>query len=284
MADFWEDLLKTGAGIALPGVGGLISDAFTSISGFGGASSGTGGVLNAYDALSKKMPEYTKQSMYNAAGQTGADVERGFKSALDSLQNSAGAVNTASDLNQTADRMLSNVGTQTNIARVQENNANRATRNNVLNMLAQSGSNPAAMVAASGKMGEAQGANALNFLGQAGQMAQGANAAAGNLRAQGQNILDQNLNSRNQIYVDPYKAQVNPIAGGLFGTVGPSAQQDTIIRQPLGGLASMMGDVGASLVKNVQWAKGDQRDDESQDAQSRESRKPRLNPKTGQWE
>lgn len=257
MADFWDDLLKTGLGVALPGVGGLISDAFTNISGYGGAKSGVDGLFNAYDVLAKNMPQYTQQSMYNAAGQTGANVEQGFKRALDSLQNSAGAINTANDLNQSADRMLSQVGTTTNLARQQENNANRALRTNVYNTLAQSGANPAAMIAASGKLGEAQGNNALNFLGQAGQMAQSANAGAAQLRSQGQSLLDQNLGLRNQIYVDPYKAQVNPMAGGLFGSTAQVAQGDTIIRQPLGGLASAFGDIGASLLKGVQWGKGD---------------------------
>mgnify|MGYP001596771643 CR=1 FL=1 len=241
------DWLGLAGSLIAPGIGGLIGNLGQSLLQTGGAAGQS--AASAADALAKNAPWRTKQNMFNAAGQSGPQVEQGFKTALDSLQNSAGAINAASDANQAADTLASSVGTNTNIARTQQNNATRAMRNELSGALRGAGANPAAMVAGFGKLGEASSQGSLALLGQAGQQAQAAAAQGGAMRLQAQNTLDQNLANRNQIYVDPYKAQVNNT--GAEAGVAAQAAGDTQVYSPFQGVASILGKAGSGLLENV---------------------------------
>lgn len=246
----WDGLAKSALGIALPGVGGLLGDAITNITGFGGSDSTTGGAIAGMDATMGKMAEWNKLGATNAAGQTGYDAALGAQRALDSHRNSVTTLNDANAMRQSGDNAMSAVGTTHNIARMNADNANRAIRNSTNNMIAQSGGSPAAIVAAAGKMSEATGQNNLNFLGQAGQQSAQANAARAAAYGQAQNALQTDLAGRFEQRVKPYLNDYTNLPG-MYGAVSQNTMQDTMVSRPLAGAGAAMGNIGRNVLENM---------------------------------
>jgi len=180
-------------------------------------SAGIKGMEYGLDAALGAAPALTQASMYNEAGQTGPAVRQGFETALGGLTNSMSAIASANAQNAAGDRALSNVGTTTSIARqVAENNLRNA-RTNITDTARLSGMPASALTAAASAAGRSGAQGALALGGQSTAAAAQANQMAAQGAAGAQNTLGQDLSLRNQIYVDPYKAQLNQGVAGLAG-------------------------------------------------------------------
>lgn len=249
--DFWKSLGTVGLSAAFPLVGGVLSSLTSGLDLFGTGTSDSSSDPTGDDPW-KKMGDV---GYYNAHGSLGAaNVHADHTRALDEHRNSAMAVNAASDINRAADNMQSSVGTQTNLARQGADRANSALRRNTFDVLKGGNANPAAMVAAAGKIGEASGANNMNLLATAGNLNQSAQAQSGALRGQAANTLLQDSDLRYKQYVTPMEMQVNNAAYGLYGgladTNAHSKQFDAIQDQPLGGFAAALGAAGAQTLSD----------------------------------
>jgi len=247
--DFWGSIGKIGLASSFPLVGGLLSSAFDSLTGGGGG--GGGGPLSP-----KEMQALINDGfgMFNEAGYRGKDVQNTFARALSQHRNSANALNTFSDSNQAADNLLSTAGTQTNLARQSSENANKQLLRGTTDTLRMAGASPAALIAATGKINDAMSGNNLNLLDKAGQINSNALAQSAALRQQGMGTLLQDSDLRYKQYVDPYKAQVDSGAVGLLGganSTAASMAENSLYKQPLGGFAQALGNVGGEMMKDA---------------------------------
>ena len=201
------------------------------------------------------MPQTTQASMFSAAGQTGANVQRTFQQQLDQLGQSAGAVRTASELRGRGEQAVSGASGLNELARQQQAMAMGSRRRGLLGLAGAGGASGSALRALSSNMGanSAQGALALQAQG-AQNMNQAQNVASRNAMG-AQNVLSQDLQQRNQLFVDPFKAQVNASAVSPFtqavGGLGSGMQ--TTINNPLSGLGQGLGVLaGGQLGRSVE--------------------------------
>ena len=236
--------------VALDTVGGLAAGYLPKIFGLDSGANASQGLSQGIRDVTASAPSLTQASMYNAAGYTGSDVQNTFGRQLDSLQNSVQARQAATAMRNLGSQALSNVGTQYSNARSQANQAMGDVRRNLMGALSAGGASPAAMAASIGRFGDAGRQTASALYGEAGNQYMNALGLAGNMQGQAQNILGQDLALRNQIYVDPYRAQLNQGVAGLAGDIAQAQsqigmQKDHLVTQPWAGLASGLGDLGS---------------------------------------
>ena len=250
----WGGLLSMALGGGLGALGdNLLSPDYSN-------SMGNQSMTNAVNDVIGQAPGLMNASMYNAAGQVGGDAVRsGFGNALSSLQNSAAAISDANAMRDMATRQLSALGSQASLSRQMAENQVGNMRRDTMNQLRASGASPAAMAAVAGKLGAGAQGSATGLLGAYGQAMNQATAQAGSLRSQASNLLGQDLASRNAIFVDPYKAQMNQGITSLAGQLGTQAANNAYSEQqnfnnPLAGLAGGLGMGGAGLMGN--WLAG----------------------------
>lgn len=221
----WEQLI--GAGLSL---GGDLITKFTERedANSGSSSSTLGPNATSYDAMidaqDKAQSNYGKlmnQSMFSAGGTIGKnETQRMFEQKTNELSNSANAYNTANALNQDANT-LRTAALQTGTDAVRNNRLqNKGNRRNVLNALMQNGGTRGSIAAAVNQLNEGTVASNQQVLSQSNDAMRANIAAAGQAQAQGQQILDQNLTVRSQIYRDPYKAEMKDPAQALNAITG----------------------------------------------------------------
>lgn len=242
-------LLSTGLGGILDAVGGSLG---TSLFDTGGSSTEAG--MQSLRDMQQIAPGLTEAAMFNAAGQTGAETGLGFRKALDALAPSSVATSTANSLRAMGSQAMSGLSEQFANAARQSQMASGNIRRDMMNRLGASGASPAAMTAAAVALGRANTAGKAALLGQTGGQLQSALGLSANLMNQAQQTLNSDLALRNQIYVDPYKAQVNGGIMGLGNTMaqmGSSNQREAIVNNPLAGLGTAMGAYGGGLMTQL---------------------------------
>jgi len=235
------------AGLALPGIGGVLSAVGDKIFGNSMNNAATQTSQQIYDAT-KKLNDL---SGYNAAGFKGTAVKSDYANAAAGLQNSAEARNAANQQNQMAGRMLSSQqGAMDSTNRNAQLNSQSQTRN--LTDVARNQGMGGGGIAA---IADSIGRGADNTLLQANQQnaqssAQNA-AGAANLFSNSSNILNADLANRNNIFVKPHEYQENNLAQAGLNQFGPMAMQNYDNAQahnPLAGLAHSMGALGGGIM------------------------------------
>ena len=221
-------------------------------------SVGTQSIEQALGMVQQAGPGLTQAAMYNPAGQTGANVGQTFQRKLDQLGQSGQAINTANRMRSLGGQGVSTALSQFGSSQTQAAQQAGALRRSLMSSLSGSGASPAAMAGVAGTLGQGVQQGATQALAQ-GQQAYGrAIGQAGQLTGQAQNVLDQNLALRNQIYVDPYKAQINQglmnLPGQFARSISSSVEQART--NPLAGLAGGLGMWGSgSLLESMGYTK-----------------------------
>lgn len=243
------NLLATGLGIALPGVGGLIGNLGMQL--FNSGSSSTSSQMSGNtNMITDKLANITRQQGYNAAGKVGNEVEPSYAAAKASLTNTAEARNAYNNQNNLAGRMLSSLQ---NSADATTNSAETMAGNQIRNLarVARDGGGSAGAISAiSQSIGEQLGQNigqvGANLAGQATSVADAASKAYGSAS----DTLMKDLEQQYQQNVKPYEMQVNG-SQNVLGTAQQTTQQssqDAAMYQPLAGLSNALGALGGQYM------------------------------------
>lgn len=187
---------------------------------------GGGSKTNAYEAsllaqeqMQKKIPGLMGQLNYNAAGQSGEAARQGFQNALGNLTNSAQAVNDASAMRQDADSLRNMGSTQGQLAmRSGQQTGARAISAMVEGM--RNSRNPAMAAAAANNLSQGLGQNNTQMMQQS--MAQGSQnlAQAGQMQGSSNNILQSDLQNRNDIFVKPFYNSMQDLGSAMGNITG----------------------------------------------------------------
>ncbi len=244
-------LLMSGGGGILGSLGDKLSESL-GLTPDVASSTGTQSISQGLQMAQQAAPGLTQAAMYNQAGQTGADVGQTFQRKLDQLGQSSQAINTANRMRSLGGQGISNALSQFGSSQTQAAQQAGALRRSLTGAMA--GRSPASIAGAMGSLGQGVQQGATQALAQGQQSYGQATGLAGSLTGQAQNVLGQDLALRNQIYVDPYKAQVNQ---GIMGMPGQFARNisgsvEQARTNPLAGFASGLGMWGSgSLLESM---------------------------------
>lgn len=251
MTGIWGGLIEQTLGGAASSFGDVISDKFAKL--FGGKSQAEAAQAAQEQAVKLGIGNNRANmlsTMYNEAGQQGAQVGASYKTNLDSLGQSADAVRKANSTMSAGQTGITNANTQA-IASMQMGQNNMGNmRRDMVDMGGNIGS-PAAIAAMAGQLG--QGATNANTasLGQAGQIYNQANQTGISATGQANNMLQGDLALRRDTYVRPYGAQqgqsmVPSTLGGLGSTQNSVDYDSTNL---LAGFANWAGNEGGHMQK-----------------------------------
>lgn len=199
-----------------------------------------------------EIPGLMGQLNTNAAGQSGEAARQGFQNALGNLTNSAQAVNDASAMRQDADSLRNMGSTQGQLAmRSGQQTGARAISAMVEGM--RNSRNPGAAAAAANSMAQNLGQSNTQMMQQA--MSQGSQnlAQAGQMQGSSNNVLQSDLQNRNDIFVKPFYNSMQDIGNVMMGVnnagnIAATTQSSTTMEQQkpgyMQGMQNLLGKLG----------------------------------------
>jgi len=238
------NLLATGLGIALPGIGGLIGNLGMDLFNVGGSST-KNSYSNNLDTMLGKMPEITRASGYNAAGKVGNEVESSYAMAKAGLGNSAEGRSAYETQQNLAGRQLSSLDGAIDSANKNAQALGGSTIRSMTQAARDSGGGLGAISAIANNIGQQTanniGQTAANVASQSGDAIAKSSAITG----AGQEGLMRDLQQQYELNVKPYEMQTtNQNALGNANQLTEQSMSDSAIYQPFAGFSQALASQG----------------------------------------
>lgn len=240
----WGNLLATGLGIALPGIGGLIGNLGMDLFNVGGSST-KNSYSNNLDVMLDRMPEITRASGYNAAGKVGNEVEPSYAMAKAGLGNTAEGRSSYETQLNLAGRQLSSLDGAIDSANKNAQTLGGSTIRTMTQAARDSGGGLGAIMAIANNIGQQTASNigqtSANIASQSGDAIGKASA----ITSAGQEGLMKDLQQQYELNVKPYEMQTtNQNALGNANQLTEQSMSDSAMYQPFAGFSTALAGQG----------------------------------------